>query len=110
MLVKVCDNILYNKSKTHKIVIVSGTAMGADKLGERYAELRGYDVVRYPANWAKYGKSAGHLRNSEMGKIADAAIIFWDEVSPGSKSMIGIMKQLNKSYRVYSTKRNIIMK
>jgi hypothetical protein len=109
-LVKVCDNILYNKRDTHKIIIVSGAANGADKLGEKYARLRGYEIDSHPADWDKYGRSAGHIRNSEMGNVADAAIIFWDEVSPGSKSMIEIMRKLNKPYRIYSTKTNKILR
>lgn len=33
------------------IEIVSGTARGADKLGEKYGNEMGLKVVRFPANW-----------------------------------------------------------
>ena len=39
--------------------IVSGTASGADKLGERYAQEHNLAIKRFPADWEKYGKAAG---------------------------------------------------
>lgn len=35
--------------------IVSGTANGADKLGERYAKEYGYLLKQFPAEWARCG-------------------------------------------------------
>lgn len=94
LLKKVCDRELdpYERHKNiyGDIEIVSGGAHGADLLGEKYANEKKYPIKRFPANWEKYGKSAGHVRNSEMGKYANALIAFWDEVSPGTKSMIKI--------------------
>ena len=72
------------------IEIVSGTAMGADRLGERYAKENGYKLKRFPAEWDKYGKSAGYRRNAEMAKYADACVVFWDGVSRGTKHMIDL--------------------
>lgn len=86
----VCDHMLSEKCKTHNIVIVSGGARGADSLGEEYAKERGYGLQRKPADWDKYGKSAGYIRNREMAEIADACICFWDGQSKGTKHMIDI--------------------
>ena len=44
------------------IVIISGTASGADRLGERYAKEKGFQLRRFPADWNRYGKSAGYRR------------------------------------------------
>lgn len=87
----------------YKIVIVSGAAKGADKLGERYAKERGYYIDSYPADWDRYGKRAGYLRNVEMANAADALIAFWDGVSKGTKHMIDIAesKQLLKRVVYY---------
>jgi len=107
-LTKFADSVLREKAKTHKIVIVSGKAKGADKLGERYAEKRGYKVLPYPARWddldaegavikeGKYGKynaNAGFARNLEMAKIGNALIACWDDISGGTKDMINIAKE-----------------
>lgn len=74
----------------YEIIIISGTANGADKLGEKYAMERGYKIERYPADWNKYGKAAGYRRNVQMSQIANACVVFWDGISPGSKHMIDI--------------------
>lgn len=70
------------------IEIVSGKARGIDKLGERYAELKGYPIMPFPADWKQYGKPAGHIRNLQMAMYATHAAVFWDGRSKGSKSMI----------------------
>lgn len=61
---------------------------GADYLGERYARDKEYPIELFPANWTKYGKSAGPIRNKQMAQYADFCIIFWDGKSKGSQSMI----------------------
>lgn len=76
-----------------EIEIVSGNARGADKLGERYAKEHNLPVKLFPANWDKYGKQAGYLRNQEMANYADVLIAFWDEKSKGTKHMIDIAKK-----------------
>ncbi len=96
-LTKKMDALLANQTE---VTIISGTAMGADKTGEEYAALRKFPVERYPANWDKYGKAAGPIRNEEMAKVADAAVIFWDGKSPGSKNMIATAEKYNLLTRV----------
>lgn len=76
-----------------EIEIVSGNARGADKLGERYAKEHNLPVKLFPANWDKYGKRAGYLRNQEMANYSDVLIAFWDEKSKGTKHMIDIAKK-----------------
>ena len=75
----------------HKLgipTIVSGTADGADKLGEKFANQYGLSVERCPANWDRYGKMAGMIRNRKMAMIATHCIVFWDGYSRGSYNMI----------------------
>lgn len=96
-LTKVADNVLRNQ-KT--VEVVSGTARGADRLGEAYAYSRGFAVKRFPADWDTHGKSAGVIRNAEMAAYADAAIIFWDGQSRGTKNMIDQMEKIGKPYIV----------
>ena len=79
--------------------IICGEARGADTLGKRYAEERGYKALSYPADWSK-GKSAGYARNERMAKEADALIAFWDGKSAGTKHMIETMRKMNKSVRI----------
>jgi hypothetical protein len=48
--------------------VIVGGAAGADSLGYDWAcDRRFSDIIeRYPANWTKYGKSAGPIRNQQM--------------------------------------------
>lgn len=87
LLCRKADKIL---SQQHEVEVVSGAAKGADKLGERYAEERGFPIKRFPADWGTHGKAAGYIRNEEMALYADALIAFWDEQSKGTKHMIDI--------------------
>ena len=60
LLKEKCDYFLSRKiNDGSKVVIVSGCARGADQLGEKYASERGLAVLKFPANWDKYGKRAG---------------------------------------------------
>ena len=94
------NKILQEKKVTHKIVIISGCARGADTLGLRYASENAFDVEEYPADWDKYGKKAGYMRNVEMAENADALIAFWDGKSKGTKHMIDIATERNLPTRV----------
>lgn len=86
------DNLLRERAKINSIVIISGGARGTDTLGERYAHLRGFRLIKMKADWNKHGKSAGFIRNKEMLHLADGVVCFWDSKSRGTKHMIGITK------------------
>ena len=67
--------------------VVSGCARGVDTLGEQWAAVRRIPVTRCPAEWDKYERSAGPIRNSQMAARADALLLIWDGKSRGSASM-----------------------
>lgn len=46
--------------------LVTGGASGADTNGQQWAAKRGIETVIFPANWRKYGRSAGFKRNQRM--------------------------------------------
>lgn len=91
------DILLQNKEE---VIIVSGAARGADKLGERYAKERGYAISSHPANWNRYRNSAGYVRNREMAKLGDALVAFWDGKSKGTRHMIDLAEDENLMIRV----------
>ena len=68
--------------------VISGGARGADSHGEEVARRKGWEILRFPAQWDKFGKSAGYRRNEEMAEHADALIATWDGLSPGTRHMI----------------------
>lgn len=97
LLKQKCDKFLSQKTN---IEIVSGTANGADKLGERYARERGYILKQFPADWNKYGKGAGYIRNGEMSDYGEALIVFWDGKSRGTEHMIKTAKSSGLKVRI----------
>lgn len=105
VLYKILNENRYSKNITE---IVSGDARGADSLGAEWANVNGISLIHFPAKWEMYGKSAGFIRNADMGAYADAAIIFWDGVSKGTKHMIQTMKKLGKPYSVFNYKGELI--
>lgn len=100
LLKEKCNEYLREKRKEYNIIIISGGARGADTLGEKYAQEEGFSLEVFPANWNKFGKSAGFRRNEQMAEIADALIAFWDGKSHGTKHMIEIMENKKLLVRV----------
>lgn len=102
LLKQKCDYYLQNIEEP--IEIVSGTAFGADKMGETYAAYRKYSVKRFPALWNTHGKSAGFIRNKTMAEYADHLIAFWDGESHGTKNMIETAIELGLKVRIVNFK------
>ena len=82
------------------IEIVSGTASGADKLGERYAISHNIPIKRFPADWNTFGRSAGYRRNKQMAEYADACVVFWDGTSRGTQHMINLANEAGIALRI----------
>lgn len=87
-----CELYLSEKLKTHRVIIVSGHASGADALGERFAAEHNLPCELHPADWNRHGRAAGPIRNAEMAGVSDALIAFWDGKSRGTASMIKLAK------------------
>ena len=106
---QVLDFLLKNQVAQGKhIVIVSGGARGADALAEQYADERGYEKHIMPADWEKYQKRAGYIRNEQMHlfistKDKRGCICFWDENSKGTQHNFQLAKEYNTPLRVYSS-------
>lgn len=82
------------------LTIVSGTARGADQMGEHYAKLKNLPIDRYPANWKEHGRSAGYKRNAVMADNATDLLAFWDGASRGTKHMIDLAASKGLNVRV----------
>jgi hypothetical protein len=79
------------------LIIIEGEANGADKLSRKAAEKFLVPVEPYPADWARYKRAAGPIRNQQMldeGK-PDLVIAFHDDLenSKGTKDMVARAKK-----------------
>jgi hypothetical protein len=77
-------------------LIISGGAKGADSLAEKYANEHFVPLKVFPAEWDKYGKSAGYRRNVDIVKEADWVVAFWDGKSKGTKHSIDLANKYGK--------------
>lgn len=71
---------------TGDFTIVHGACpTGADKMSGAFADYHSFDVEEHPADWERYGKSAGFRRNAEMVNLgADVCLAFIRNGSRGA--------------------------
>lgn len=100
LLSLICDRLLIKVTRLYNVIILSGTARGADKLGEQYAQNSNFMIERYPADWETHGRKAGIIRNQQMADKADALIAFWDGNSKGTQNMIASARKKGLPVRV----------
>ena len=87
-LLKAIENCPWKITK-----VISGRARGVDQMGERWADYKDLPCDKYKAEWDKYGKRAGYLRNEVMADQAEALIALWDYQSKGTRNMIDIARR-----------------
>jgi hypothetical protein len=90
-------NRVFKKLKSNTIII-HGACRGVDQLAGDIATGFQLEVIEYPADWKKYGKAAGPLRNKEMLKENPKYVFaFHDKLyeSKGTKNMIELAKKEN---------------
>ena len=61
--------------KGRPIVIVQGGAVGADYIAKAWAEKHDIPGETFKAEWNKYGRAAGPIRNSAMLKTSPDLVI-----------------------------------
>ena len=103
MLKEKLDYLLQNQSGK-EIHIVSGGAKGADTLAEWYAKERGYQMHVFPADWNRFGKSAGYRRNEQMHQFISqfpkrGCVCFWDGESKGTQHNFELCKTYDTPLR-----------
>lgn len=89
------------------LTIIEGGAKGADQLAGGWAEARADIGVLhkcFPADWDKFGKRAGYIRNVQMLQEGepDLVIAFWDGKSKGTGMMIALAEAWGVKVNVYT--------
>lgn len=98
---RVADRIKRIVSRNDVGLVVSGGAVGVDRLAESLTLAAGKRVHSIRPDWNKYGKSAGFRRNVNIIEMADEVHAFWDGRSRGTKSSLDIAKRMRKLTFVY---------
>ena len=102
----ICDAV--KESRFNITEVISGCANGVDSLGEQWALQNNIQIKKFPADWTRFGKNAGPIRNQLMidyvGKDG-GLIIIWNGKSKGSAN---ILKQAKgKEIQIYEKIINI---
>lgn len=70
-------------------VVIEGEARGADLMARGWAANRGVTIEPYPADWDRFGKGAGPIRNAQM--LVEGRpdwVCAFDTGGPGTRDMI----------------------
>jgi hypothetical protein len=89
------------------VTIIHGNASGADRMSAKVAVDLGLSVKSFQAEWEKFGKAAGPIRNSRMLAEGnpDLVIAFHDDIrnSKGTKDMVDKAKRKKITTEVISS-------
>ena len=83
------------------LIIVGDCPTGADALALKWVKQTSPSHRIYSADWDKYGKAAGPIRNAQMAEACTRAIAFWDGKSRGTKSAINEVIKRGKPIDIY---------
>lgn len=81
-------------------VVIHGAAPRVDTWAGEWAEARGLSVLRFPADWNRYGRRAGPLRNAQMLAEGLPHIVLAFPGGNGTANMVAQAKR--KGIPVYS--------
>ena len=93
--VRECLRILRDKKGFG--TVIEGEARGADTMGRIAATELGMEVIPVPAQWDKYGRSAGPIRNQEMLKLGPDLVLAFHKNISESKGTAHMLKIAEKA-------------
>lgn len=77
------------------VIIISGGASGADTLAIDWAVNNWCLFHEYKADWKKYGRAAGLIRNKEMLEKEKPDLVIAFPGGKGTKNMINLARKAN---------------
>ena len=82
--------------------IIEGGAPGADAIAKEYAQKKSIKVIEVKADWDKYGKRAGPMRNSAMIAMKpDLVLAFSNDLSNDKGTRDTVNKATKKGIKVW---------
>ena len=71
---KIVVKVFFDNYVKGDIIVSGGCPKGADHFAELIASSNDICIKIFPANWNKYGRGAGIIRNTDIAKMADMLI------------------------------------
>lgn len=78
-------------------LIIEGGARGADRLGREWAITNKVEYKTFEADWNRFGKGAGYVRNSQMLKDGRPDLVVALPGGKGTANMVSISKKAGVS-------------
>jgi hypothetical protein len=75
------------------LTVIHGAARGADMTAHVWAHSIGAHIKQYPADWKKYGKQAGYVRNAQMLKEGKPDLVIAFPGGKGTAMMVKLAKE-----------------
>mgnify|MGYP001570460813 CR=1 FL=1 len=89
-----------------EVVVIHGAAQGADTIAGVAARHLQFRVEVYPADWKRYGRAAGPIRNRQMLLVGrpDVVLAFHRDIdaSSGTKDMVRQARRAGVPVRVFA--------
>jgi hypothetical protein len=94
-------------------IVVHGACRGADVTCAAVAEALGFEVRPYPADWVRYPRAAGPIRNQQMldaenkpGEPIDLCLAFHNDIenSSGTSDMVRRVKKADIVWLLITSK------
>lgn len=79
--------------------LIHGAARGADRLAAQWAKSRGVPTRAFPADWNRYGKSAGYRRNEQMLRDGKPDLVIGFPGGKGTAMMLDIARKAGVTTR-----------
>lgn len=93
---EVCDHLHYLlDGRTDIEYIIHGCAKGADTGAKYFAEESNIAQLAFPADWDRYKKAAGYIRNKQMRDEGNPDLIIAFPGGVGTKMMIELAQEKN---------------
>lgn len=73
--------------------VINGGAEGADNASSGWAKSNEMPLTVYPAQWGKYGKSAGYIRNKQMLEEGKPDLVLAFPGGKGTAMMVKLAKE-----------------
>lgn len=81
--------------------IISGGAVGVDRLAERYARKYCLELTVFRPDYSRYGRRAPLLRDEQIARECDALLALWDGASSGTIYTVNFARKLGKPVYLY---------
>lgn len=75
------------------VIVIQGGARGADSYADMWAVINWCEQREFPADWDKYGKKAGYIRNQQMLDEGKPNLVVAFPGGKGTRMMIELARK-----------------